>query len=250
MAIKGKAKGRSRRVVAAPPRPPVYVRKKPLFRRRWFLATIAALAVGGIVYGVLASIASNNREELRLRTSAAVNRFATAVESAFPPPPGSQALPPTGYAIYPPLLTDLDKVAKGDKKFDAAKEGGNLVTSAKNSADALAKINVRRMVPVDANVSEAPGAAGPGATRVVLLESQFLLQQAFQTFQTIGSLMSQAAALSGKDRTELVDEAKALTTMAQNLFRRGYQKIVTLKASLGLLQRNPFPSAPGGLGGA
>src|SRR5947207_3447817 len=139
MAIKGKTKGRSRRVVAAPPRPPMYVRKKPIVRRPWFLA----------------------------------------------------------------------------------------------------------------NVSEGPGLKGPGATRLVLVESQYLINQSFLVFQNVGQLMSQAATLHGKARTDLVDQAKALATSAQNLFRRGYQKIQTLRSELGTIPLNSFaPSSGGGLGGA
>lgn len=250
MAIKGKTKGRSRRVVAAPPRPTVYVRKKPLFARPWFLALLAALAIGGILTGVLTSIASSNRKELHDRTAAAVNQFATRVEGLFPPPPGSQALPPTGYSIYPSLAGDLDKVAKGSKDFDGVKEGKNLVTSAKTSGDALAKVKVPNLVPLEANVSEGPSLRGKGATRLVLLESKFLLEQSFRVFEQIGGLMNQAAQLEGKDRQAVVQEAKDLAVTAQGLFRRGYQKIQTLRAELGILERNPFPAAGGGLGGA
>jgi hypothetical protein len=250
MAIKGKAKGRSRRVVAAPPKPPVYVRKKPLFRRRWFLSLIGALAVGGILVGVLTSRASSHRRSVHNRTVAALNQFSSTVEGLFPPSPGSQPLPPTGWSMYPSLSGDLDKVATGEKGFDGVKEGANLVTSAKTSGDAIAKIKVPSLVPIDADVSEGPGLRGKGATRLVLLESKFLIEQSFRVFEQIGGLMLQAAGLEGKARQAVIDEAKDLATTAQSLFRRGFQKIQTLKAELGILERTPFPTAGGGLGGA
>jgi hypothetical protein len=249
MAIKGKTKGRSRRVVAAPPKPTVYVRKKPLFVRRWFLALIGALAVGGILFGVFTSMASSNREKLHDRTGAAVNQFATTVEALFPPPPGSQPLPPTGYSIYPSLVGDLDKVANGTKDFDGAEQGKALVTSAKTSGDAIAKVNVPNLVPIEANVSEGPGLRGKGATRLVLIESKFLLEQSFRVFEQIGGLMTRAANLEGKDRQAVVDEAKDLAATAQRMFQRGYQKIQTLRAQLGIIERTAFPTADGGLGG-
>jgi hypothetical protein len=248
MAIKGKAKGRSRRVVAAPPRPPVYVRKPPLVRRAWFLAIVAVVAVAGILTAVLISVSNDHREARKQHAIVAVNTFAATVEKAFPPAPDSQALPPTGFAIYPSLLTDLDAVAKGDKAIKGDEKGKSLEESAKASGDAISAINVRTLVPEDADVSEGPGLRGPGATRLVLLESQFLMQQAFAMYQRVGGLMAQAATLDGKPRTSLIEQAKSLTTSAQNLFRRGYQKIQTLKAELGILQQNPFPA--GGLGGA
>ena len=249
MAIKGKAKGRSRRVVAAPPPPPLYVRKKPLFVRRWFLSLVAAAALGGILAAVLTSMASDHRKALRDRTASAVTQFATAVEGTFPPAPDSQPLPPTGYVIYPTVVTDLDKVAKGDKDIDGSEKGASLKSSAKASADAVAKINVQRIIPEEANVSEAPGLSGPGATRLVLLESKFLIEQAFRMFQDVGALMAQADGLEGKDRTALVDQAKEVAARAQTVFRRGYQKIQTLRATLGTIDLNSGPDT-GGLGGA
>lgn len=250
MAIKGKTKGRSRRVVAAPPKPTVYVRKKPLFARRWFLALIGALAVAGILFGVFTSIASSNRKKLHDRTASAVTQFATAVEGVFPPSPDSQALPPTGYVMYPTITDDLDKVAKGSKDVDGAKKGASLAESAKASGDAIAKIDVQKIIPAEANVSEARGLRGPGATRLVLIEARYLIQQSFRTFAEVGGLMAQADGLEGKARTKLIDRAKALAAQAQDLFRRGYQKIQTLRAELGTIERNPFPTAGGGLGGA
>jgi hypothetical protein len=165
------------------------------------------------------------------------------VEATFPPAPDSQAQAPTGYLIYPSLISDLDNVAKGSKKIDGAAKGTSLETSAKSSGDAIAKINVAKLVPEDADYSEAPGLRGPGATRLVLVESQYLMEQAFVLYQRVGGLMAQAATLEGKARTDLIDEAKNLTTDAQGLFRRGYEKIVTLKGQLGLLQLNSFPGA-------
>ena len=249
MAIKGKAKGRSRRVVAAPPKPTTYMRKPPLIRRRWFLAVVAVVALAGILSAVLISMSNNDKEARKQHAIAAVNAFASQVEQRFPPAPDSQALPPTGYSIYPTLLTDLDDVAAGSKKIDGAAKGKSLEKSAKATGDAISAIKVRKLVPEDADYSEAPGLRGPGATRLVLLESQYLMGQAFRVWERIGGLMAQAAAVEGKDRTALIDQARGLTTDAQNLFRRGYQKIQTLKAQLGQLQPNAFPVG-GGLGGA
>jgi hypothetical protein len=249
MAIKGKAKGRSRRVVAAPPKPPMYVRKKPLVRRPWFLAIVAALAVAGILFAVLTSLSNSHEKALKQRTVDAVNRYATAVEGTFPPAPDSQALPPTGIAIYPTLASDLDAVAKGSKKVDGVTKGKSLVTSATNSGDAIAKIRVRDLIPEEANVGEAPGASGPGATRVVLIESQFLLEQSFRIFERVGGLMAQAATLHGDARKAVIDEAKGLATTGQTIFRRGYQKLQTLRAELGTLPQTGFQNPGGGVGG-
>ena len=58
MAIKGKGRTRSRRVVAAPPRPQLVVRKPPIWRRPWFLIAFGVVAVAGILVAVLTGIHS------------------------------------------------------------------------------------------------------------------------------------------------------------------------------------------------
>src|SRR6266571_5151419 len=243
MAIKGKTKSRSRRVVAVPPRPPVYVRKKPLFRRRWFLATVGAVAVAGILTGVLVHLSNNHRNALHARTLGAVTKFVGQVKGLFPPPPDSQALPPTGFEVYPTLSSDLDSVAKGDKSVNGVDKGNSLMSSAKASADAIAKLSVSNLIPEEANISEGPGLKGPGATRLVMIDAQFLLQQAFLTYSNVGGLMAQAGALQGTARTDLITRAKALVTTAQTLFSRGYEKMTTIQSYLAPLPPNPFPNS-------
>ena len=50
MAIKGKSKSRGgRRVVAAPPRPTLVVRKPPIWKRRWVWATLGTVGAAAIL---------------------------------------------------------------------------------------------------------------------------------------------------------------------------------------------------------
>jgi hypothetical protein len=248
MAIKGKSKSRSRRVVAVPPKPPVYVRKKPLFRRPWFLIAVAAVVIAGTLTGVFISIGNSNRDKLRQRTIAAVGAFAGRVEQGFPDPPASQPLPPTGYAMFPSLITDLDGVLQGSKDIDGKAKGQNLQDSARAAAEAIQAINVTKIIPLEADVTEAPGARGTGGTRPVMLEAQFLIVQAFGLYQNVGVLMERAARLPRGERTPLINDAKDLAAQAQTLFNRGYQKITTVRAYLEpQLPLNPFPQ--GDLGG-
>lgn len=248
MAIKGKSKSRSRRVVAVPPKPPVYVRKKPLFRRPWFLIAVAAVVIAGTLTAVFISIGNSNRDKLRQRTVAAVGAFAGRVEQAFPAPPASQPLPPTGYAMFPSLVTDLDGVLQGSKDIDGKAKGQNLQDSAKAAAGAIQAINVTKIIPLEADVTEAPGARGSGGTRPVMLEAQFLIVQAFELYQNVGVLMERAARLPRGERRPLINDAKDLAAQAQILFNRGYQKITTVRAYLEpQLPLNPFPQ--GGLDG-
>jgi hypothetical protein len=244
MAIKGKSKSRSRRVVAVPPKPPVYVRKKPLFRRTWFLILVAAVAIAGTLTGVFISMANNSRERLQQRTVEAVTTFASQLEQKFPPAPDSQAVSPTGFVIYPALVSDLDAVLQGRKrvngtKFDGEAKAKSLQESAKNSADAIAAINVTKIIPVESEVTEARGARGTGGTRLVMVEAQFLIGQAFELYQNVGSLMERAAGLPRSERRLLIDQAKDLTAQAQTLFNRGYQKITNIRSVLGTITLNP-----------
>ena len=56
MAIKGKTKSRSRRVVAVAPKPPVYVRKPPIWRRPMAWILIAVLVLGGTTVGIMIAL--------------------------------------------------------------------------------------------------------------------------------------------------------------------------------------------------
>lgn len=245
MAIKGKSKTRSRRVVAVPPKPPVYVRKKPLFRRAWFLITVAALAIAGTLTGVFIALGNNSRERLQQRTIQAVTTFAAQVEGKFPPTPDSQAVPPTGYVIYPSLLSDLDAVLQDQKKvngqdFDGEAKGRSLQESAATSAQGIQAINVTKIIPVEAEVTVARGARGPGGTRLAMLDAQFLIAQSFELYEDVGILMERAAGLPRGERRPLIDQAKDLTAQAQDLFNRGYQKITNVRALLESIPLNPF----------
>jgi hypothetical protein len=245
MAIKGKSKSRSRRVVAVPPRPPVYVRKKPLFRRPWFLITVAALAIAGTLTGLFIAMGNNSRERLQQRTIEAVTTFAARVEAGFPDPPASQPVPPTGYAMFPTLSTDLDAVLSGDKSIDGVQKGQNLQDASKAAVEAIAGINVTKIIPAEAEVTEARGARGPGGTRLVMLEAQFLIVQSFELYEDVGILMERAAGLPRGERGPVIDQAKGLTAQAQALFNRGYQKITNVRALLESITLNPFQ--PGNL---
>ena len=65
MAIKGKGRTRSRRVVASPPRPQLVVRKPPIWRRPWFLIAFGVVAMAGILIAVFTGIHSSNVKKLK-----------------------------------------------------------------------------------------------------------------------------------------------------------------------------------------
>ena len=247
MAIKGKTKSRSRRVVAVPPRPPVYVRKPAFWQKRVFWVGVAVVAVLAVLTGVLLSVNSSREKDLKAKTSAAVNSFKAQLEGKLPPPPDSQPAPPTGYTLYPTLAANLDKLAAGRLK-DAEKNGASLVGSAKASGEAIRDLDVRKLIPEEATYGEVKSVRGLGATRLVLNESKSLVAQSFRIYESIGELIKTAAVMTDEGQVKaIVEQAKKLEQQASALFHDGYQKIINLQGQLGTIQTNPF--APGSLGG-
>jgi hypothetical protein len=253
MAIKGKTKSRSRRVVAIPPRPPVYVRKPPFWRRRAFIVSAAVVVTLGTLTGVLLSLRSSHRKHVRQNTLTALNTLQRQIEGKFPPPPGSQATPPTGYVIYPALSADLANAASGKAKAaDLEKKGKDLEKSAKASGDAIDAIVVTKVIPESASVGGVKAVSGLGATRLELNDGKRMIVTAFRIWESIGGLLQEASKLTGDDQKAVITQAQALATQAASVFRDGYQKFINVKGQLTDLGQslNPFPQAPGGgLGG-
>jgi hypothetical protein len=252
MAIKGKTKSRSRRVVAVAPKPPVYVRKPPIWRRPVAWILIVLLVLGGTTIGVLIALSHKHERELKAQTLAAVNSFESVLDAKFPPSPDSRPSQPTGYIVYPTLATDLADVQSGKLKADdAAKKGESLAKSAKASGDAIQALNVTKLIPENAPYGEVASVHGDGATRIEMTGAITLITHAFRVYASIGSLMKQAAQTTDKaERDAIIAEAKDLLTQAQGMFNEGYQKITNVKGQLETIQPNPFPPAPGGgLGG-
>src|SRR5437879_822976 len=142
MAIKGKTKSRSRRVVAVPPRPPLYVRKPPFWRRRIFLIGAGVVAVAGIMTLVVLNMQSNHRKHVKTLTLTAVGQFQGAVEKTFPD--DAQKAPGTStWQLYPSLATDLTDVESGKLTgATAASKATNLQKSAKTTGDAIEALKV------------------------------------------------------------------------------------------------------------
>jgi hypothetical protein len=209
------------------------------------LVALATLAV------VTTSVRSSNRKGLKNRTLASVNTLQADLEALFPPPPDSQASPPTGFVIYPTLSSDLDSVASGKLvAADATTKGKSLAASAKKSADAIQNLPVTTVIAEEASFGPVASVRGLGATRLELNDGKILITEAFRVWSSIGGLMQEAANLTGKDRQAVVDRAKELANEAATLFRDGYQKFINVKSQLTTLVPNAFPQAPGGgLGG-
>ena len=243
MAIKGKGKTRSRRVIAAPPRPPVYIRKPPFWRRRSTIVVVAVLAIAGILTGTLKAIHGRNTRELRKRETRAVRTFANRLTAEFPT--DRQFVQPDVYFFYQSVSKDLDSFGKG-KGSPAliGKEGEQMTKSADAAVTRLGRVSVDRLVPADLTVSHQAGLQAKGLTRQELTQAKSMITQSFQLYALAGTLTKLTAQAPASQRAEMVTEVQNLMGQAVNLFSSGYRVVSGLKNRLGI--KTPGTSAPTG----
>jgi hypothetical protein len=250
MAIKGKGRSRSgRRVVAASPRPQLFVRKPPIWKRRWVRLTALAVIVVGAGAGLRLKMTADHRRDFNADQRAAVRGVSGQLFDAFPL--DRSQIPPDVYEFFPALTADLDKLSKGtlsDSK--ARKEADQLVTAA---AAAEQRIELVSLKPIrsDFTATTVKGATAKGLTVSQLTDAQFFMARAFGLYGQVGSLMKEAVAASGAHRKALVNQAKTLYSQAGQVFDRGYRMVLIIRESAGLPQFT-FPTTgqpPGGTGG-
>ena len=246
MAIKGKNRARSggsRRVIAAPPRPQLVVRKKQVWQRRGVWIGAGALVVAVILVLALNSVRTHHRAAERQTIADSVSTYSLLLTGKFPP--DATTLPPTGYNIYPQLAADIASLEAGTLSGDTLKtKGSSLTTSASTSGDAIDKLDVTKIIPAKADVFEVGDVRGPGATRLALGDGQFLIVQAFHVYAQIGGLFSSAVGLDAAGRKAIAAQAQALSQEAQSLFNRGWQEVINIKTAFGLNTQQPFNPPP------
>lgn len=231
MAIKGKGRTRGRRVVAAPPRPAIVVRKKPFYKRRSVWIAAGAVALAAILFGVFLGIRSRTERAEREREVAAMDTFTNMVRNGFPP--GARPVPPSGYELFPELREDLGKLAGGELSAEeASQKGERLEQQARASAEKIDPIVVREVIP-----EEFP------QTRLDLIDSQFMMVQALNLYERVGGLMRSAADAAAPAKKALGRQATQLASSAETLFNRGYQALVNERIRLGIHQSLP-PQPP------
>lgn len=235
MAIKGKGRTRGRRIVAAPPRPQLMVRKKPLYARRWVWAAVALAVLAALSFLIWRTVQSRAEEARQEREARAVQTYSNLVQRRFPP--DTQTAPPNRFLLFPTLIKDLDKLGKGRVPGPAAaKAARNFGNAAKDAAEGIDAIDVTRVIP-----EEFP------ETRIQTLDSQFLMVQSFRLYQNIAKAMGAAAEASGRARQQFIARAKQLVPQANALFNRGEQKLINIRVRLGIQTiLPPQPQPPGG----
>jgi hypothetical protein len=247
MAIKGKGRARSgRRVVAASPRPQLFVRKPPIWKRRWLRLTALAVIVLAVAAGLWINVTGDHRSKFQARERAAVAAFSRQIFNAFP---GDQSqIQPDVFVFYPSLTQDLDNLSKGKLSNSAAKKKADLITTSAGEAQTQVQAGNIKLISPTFTATTVPKAAAKGLTLNQLTDAQFLMGQAFGMYVQVGTIMKEAVAASGAQRTALIGEAKALYTQTGQVFDRGYRTLLLIRESLGIPFKFPSPgrAPPGG----
>jgi hypothetical protein len=233
VAIKGKGRTRGRRVVAAPPRPQLVVRKPPIWRRRWVLILAGIVAAGGILTAVLISMHSGNVKKLKDREAAAVATLGQQFVAQFPA--DHQIGQSNLYFFYPSLSDAIDKLDKGQLAAkDADTVAQNLLDSATKASTAIAKVKVETLIPTSFTVSRVAAASGKGITRTELIEARFLMQQGFGLYGSMSTILKTAVEAKDAKQKALIDDLKQVGNQASQLFNQGWQIVVGIQTRLGI----------------
>src|SRR6266545_3903438 len=233
MAIKGKSKPRSRRVVTPGPRPSYSPVKKPLLARRGFrigvLVVVVAASVGGILYGLARERTLAERE----RTAAVTfrGRVQGAIASA------GQPAPPDGFTAFPSLTSDVDGLQKGTVKPRTVETDARAArTAAKGAWQAVDRIDVL-------SITENKGF--DAAFVNYFFNAKEKMQDALKLYLHAALLVERAAAATGDERTELLVSAGGILEVAAELMNGGFSDFIQVQQEAGIFQPS-LPSVPAG----
>ncbi len=243
MAIKGRSKPRSRKVVTPGPRPAYVPVKKPLVARRGVQIGILAVVVVGAAAGIWYGVAKERSEErseqrarqLQQRERTAAVTFQGKVEAAI----GGVGLPapPTGFTAFPALAADVERLSNGDVKPEAAAEAAKGVrTKARGAWQALNEIDLTEMV----------AGKGFGLSLVnYFFNAREKMVDALKLYERAAIMVQAAADATKTERAGLLDSAGGIMDVAASLFNSGYSDYVQVQFEGGILQPS-FGTAPAG----
>ena len=243
MAIKGRSKPRSRKVVTPGPRPAYVLVKKPLLARRGVQIAILAVVVVGAAAGIWYGVAKERSEErsqqrareVQQRKRTAAVTFQGKVEAAIVGV--GQPAPPTGFTAFPALTAVVEGLATGDVRADAAAENAKGVrATARGAWQALGEIDLTEIV------------ADKGFD--VSLVNYFFnarekMVDALKLYERAAIMVRQAADATETERADLLDSAGGIMDVAAGLFNSGYSDYVQIQFEGGILQPS-FGTPPAG----
>ena len=239
MAIKGRSKPRSRKVVTPGPRPAYVPVKKPLLARRGvriaILAVVAVGAAAGIWYGIAKERSEERARELQQRKRTAAVSFQGKVEAAVVGV--GQSAPPTGFSAFPALMAIVEGLGTGDVRPDAAAEDAESIQkTAKDAWQALDEIDLTQIV------------ADKGFDTSLVnyfFNAREKMADALKLYERAAIMVRQAADATGTERADLLDSAGGIMDVAASLFNGGYSDYVQVQFEGGILQPS-FGTAPAG----
>lgn len=240
MAIKGKSKTRTRKMVAAPPRPQLVTRKKPVLLRAttWIvLGCVVLLAVGWVGWVWWEHKQASN---LKSREQVAIADLAQRVTQQLP---ADQSTPQgtTQLQVFPSIAQTIDQIDKNQVTGDKATASAQAIIDQANKAGQGIQKILLSLVKEDFNVGLTPSLTAPGMTASILNDAQDQMVKAFQLYASVGELMKTAAAMPrGPERTAVLNQARSQAAIAADLWSRGYNTLVQLQSQLDLI-------APSGL---
>jgi hypothetical protein len=243
MAIKGKTKSRSKKTVAAGPKPAYVPVKTPLMRRRglWIalVAVLAVASIAGITYGLAKERTRSREEELAKRLRTAMTRYQSEVDPILagvgtPSPPSSFTAMPSLVGV----LTDLQKgTGKPSTVTAAAQAASDAATQAKSAATALGAIDVTGII-VNKGFDEK--------FALFMLDSQKQMVSGLKSFEQTANLISLATGLQRDEQAKLLTSASAILALATSTFNDGYSDYIEAQAEAGTFQ--PSSVVPGSTG--
>jgi hypothetical protein len=239
MAIKGKSKPRSRRVVTPGPRPTYTLVKKPLLARRGFrigvLVVVVAASVGGIWYGLARERTLDREQALAERERTAAVTFRGRVQGAIAS--AGQPAPPDGFTAFPTLTTDVDGLQKGTVKPRTVRTDAKAArTAAKGAWQAMERIDV---LSITAN-------KGFDAAFVnYFFNAREKMQEGLKLYEQAALLVERAAAATADERAELLDSAGGILDVAAELMNGGYSDFIQVQQEAGIYQPSLAPVPAG-----
>jgi len=233
MAIKGKGKSR-RRGVAAGPKPVYVTPKKPLLARKglWLGVgiTLAVAIVASVVSALLVKHHDNQVKAEKAAEAAIVRNFGTQLDNALTPVGQGASL--SSFQALPDLSQFVKEFGKGNVSAKITeKKADSFDSEAAAALAAVQKVNGQAMVGTHTDKLQD------------LVNGQTLIENGLQAYQQVAESLKIAAQSSGSQQKELVAHTTALLTLADTVFQEGYNDLVGLRATYGIV---PFTSPSAG----
>lgn len=240
MAIKGKAKSRSKKTVAAGPKPAYVAVKTPLIRRRGFwiglAAVVAVASIAGIAYGFAKEQTRSREEELAKRLRTTATRYQAEVDPILAGI--GQPTPPSSFTAMSSLTTALSDLQKGTSKpTDAATAAAAAAKQAKTAYAALGAIDVTNII---VNRGFDQGFV------LYMIDSQKQMVAGLKLFEQSANLLAQASGMHGDAQAQLLDSTSGVLALANSTFNDGYSDYIQAQSEAGTFQ--PSSVLPGATG--